>query len=551
MTSETYPNGMTAKYTYNPASEATGIEYEKAAHCAGTCPEVWFKETVVPSIHGEASYARVRLAKEEYTYDNAGRLTQVNETPVGKGCRTRIYAYSEDSDRTSETTRESATETCATTGGAEEQHTYDEADRLIDTGVEYEALGNQTKIPAADAGEHEITASFYADNQVAVQKQNGETTDYFYDPAGRTEKTVSEGGTKATVVNHYPGPGEAISWACEEAAKECEEGKGTKWTRNIPGIDGSLAATQHDSEAAVLQLHDLEGDVVATAAVGETETKLLTSYNPTEFGVPVNGTPPTKYSWLGASGLATEASTGAANPGGGSYVPQLGQPLQTQPTVPPGSPTMMSVSPYVNTLAPGIYESAAAYAAGALGREATRQREAKEQWEREHPPTPPGITPAPGEGGAGPLGGYEGWTCEDAASTNQEVPGCGGSGGTLVEEGAASIASGPHCGTFAYAVHGTRGVGNGNYRTTVSFSAAFYPGYIPAYWQLTLFVNGQSYFKSGGGGTVDIETFSVTVNTAFTVTVPKRFPLSFIFFAETIEGAVCQVAREHPDVEVP
>jgi hypothetical protein len=163
-------------------------------------------------------------------------------------------------------------------------------------------------------------------------------------PAGRTEKTISEGTTKATVVNHYPGPGEAISWICEENAKECEEGKAAKWTRDIPGIDGSLAATQHDSEAAVLQLHDLQGNIVATAAVSETETKLLTTYNPTEFGVPVNGTPPTKYSWLGASGYTAEQSSGAANPGGGSYVPQLGRPLQTEPTVPPGSPTMMYVS---------------------------------------------------------------------------------------------------------------------------------------------------------------------------------------------------------------
>jgi sugar lactone lactonase YvrE len=337
LTSETYPNGMTATYTFNPAGEAAGIEYEKRAHCAGTCPEAWFKETVVSSIHGEELVRTSTLAKEEYTYDEAGRLIKVNETPTGKGCKTRNYTYNEDSDRTSETTRESATETCATTGGTKEEHTYDEADRLIDTGVEYEALGNQTKVPAADAGEHEITASFYADNQVAIQKQNGETTNYSYDPAGRTEKTVSEGSTKATVINHYPGPGEAISWACEEAAKECEEGKGTKWTRNIPGIDGSLTATQHDSEAAVLQLHDLEGNVVATAAVSETETKLLTSYNPTEFGVPVNGTPPTKYSWLGASGYTPEQSSGAANPGGSTYVPQLGAPLQTEPVTPPGA----------------------------------------------------------------------------------------------------------------------------------------------------------------------------------------------------------------------
>src|ERR1019366_7534527 len=185
--------------------------------------------------------------------------------------------------------------------------------------------------------EHEITASFYVDNQVATQNQNGETTSYTYDPAGRPEKTVSEGTTKATVINHYPGPGEAVSWTCEENAKECEEGKAAKWTRNIAGIDGTLAATQHDSESAVLQVHDLEGNVIATAADSETETKLLTTYNPTEFGVPVNGTPPTKYSWLGASGYATEQASGQANPGGSTYVSQLGRPLQTQPIESPGA----------------------------------------------------------------------------------------------------------------------------------------------------------------------------------------------------------------------
>jgi DNA-binding beta-propeller fold protein YncE len=381
MTSETYPNGMTAKYTYNFASEATGIEYEKTTHCASTCPEVWFKEAIVPSIHGEALVRTSTLAKEEYAYDSTGRLTQVNETPTGKGCKTRLYGYSEDSDRTSETTRESATETCATTGGTEGKHTYDEADRLNDTGVEYEAFGNQTKIPAADAGEHEITASFYVDSQIAVQKQNGETTNYTYDPEGRTEKTVSEGTTKATVVNHYPGPGEAISWACEEAAKECEEGKGTKWTRNIPGIDGSLAATQHDSEAAVLQLHDLEGNVVATAAVSETETKLLTTYNPTEFGVQVNGTPPTKYSWLGAGGLATEQASGAANPGGGSYVPQLGRPLQTEPVAAPGAYANGSYNgtAYTTEVSAQAITLGNDWATGAPAREAAHQKQLEEE----------------------------------------------------------------------------------------------------------------------------------------------------------------------------
>jgi DNA-binding beta-propeller fold protein YncE len=381
LTSETYPNGMAAKYTYNSVGEGTGVEYEKTTHCTEKC--TWFSETVVPGIHGETLTRTSTLAKEEYTYDEAGRLTQVNETPAGKDCKTRMYVYDEESNRATETARESSTETCAKTGGASEEHSYDEANRLIDSGVEYEAFGNQTKIPAADAGAHEIIASFYADNQVAVQKQNEETTNYTYDPAGRTEKTVSEGTTKASVVNHYPGPGEAISWACEEAAKECEEGKGTKWTRDIPGIDGSLAATQHNSEAAVLQLHDLEGNVIATAAVSETETKLLTTYNPTEFGVPVNGTPPTKYSWLGASGYTPEQSSGAANPGGSTYVSQLGAPLQTEPITPPGAYANGSYNGAVYSPSPSAEDLAqgASYGAGAPAREAARLESQKEEAE--------------------------------------------------------------------------------------------------------------------------------------------------------------------------
>ena len=35
-----------------------------------------------------------------------GGLTQVQNTPAGKGCTTRIYAYDEDSNRVSLTTRE-------------------------------------------------------------------------------------------------------------------------------------------------------------------------------------------------------------------------------------------------------------------------------------------------------------------------------------------------------------------------------------------------------------------------------------------------------------
>jgi YD repeat-containing protein len=345
MTSETYPNGMTATYTRDPAGETTGLEYAKTSHCTEKC--TWFNETTAPSIHGETLSRSSTLASENYTYDAAGRLTQTTETPIERGCTTRIYSYDEDSNRTSLTTREPGTGgKCATEGGTTETHTYDSGDRLTDTGVSYDPLGNITKLPASDAGGHELTSEYYADGQVQKQTQNGQTNTYFYDPAGRIRKTIAEGTTKLTTINHYAGPDEALTWK--------EEGEKTgKYTRLIPGIDGSLAATQTSSGEVILQLHDLQGNIVATAALSETETKLLSTYNSTEFGVPVNGAPPMKYSWLGSEAVSSELSSGTVVMGTVAYVPQLGRPLQTIAVTPPGTGVNAAAgTPYVVQISP-------------------------------------------------------------------------------------------------------------------------------------------------------------------------------------------------------
>ncbi len=97
-----------------------------------------------------------------------------------------------------------------------------------------------------------------------------------------------------------------------------------------------IRATQTNGGAPVLQLHDLQGNVIATAALSETETKPLTTYNSTEFGVPVNGSPPTKYSWIGSTGASSELSSGTLTVGTVSYQPQLGRRLQTATVIPPG-----------------------------------------------------------------------------------------------------------------------------------------------------------------------------------------------------------------------
>ena len=334
------------------------FSYIKTRNCSEIKPTVWFSDSVVPGVHGEVLSQASTLASESYVYDNAGRLLETQETPVGKGCTTRLYAYDEESNRTSLTTRAPGLEgKCATEGGTIQSHVYDEANRLTDSGVEYEAFGDTTKLPAVDAGEHEIKSTYDVDGQVATQEQNKTLDSYVYDPVGRTMETSSENTetkAKSTILSHYSGTDGAPTWTSEGVEK---------WSRNVPGIGGSLCATEMSSSAPVLQLHDLQGNIVATAADNETETKLLSTYNSTEFGVPSEGKTPPKYAWLGAGGLATETAfgTGIATQGGASYVPQVARDLQTAPPVPPGAfPNGQGTGEQFGSEIPGWYISLSA-----------------------------------------------------------------------------------------------------------------------------------------------------------------------------------------------
>ncbi|HTC60947.1 MAG TPA: RHS repeat-associated core domain-containing protein [Solirubrobacteraceae bacterium] len=332
MTSQNYPNGMKATYTLDAAGETTSVVYKKETHCTENCE--WFKDSVVPSIHGQWASQTSSLSKEAYAYDGAGRLTEVQATPAGKGCTTRRYAYDEDTNRTSLTTYEPNSKgECSTEKSVVESHAYDSADRLTDTGTGYDAFGNTTSLPAADAGKFTLTSSFYQDNQLQSQTQNGQTIGYNLDPAGRTREIVSTGKVVASEIQHYAGPGSTPAWTGELSGS---------WTRNIPSMSG-LSATQHNSETPVLQLTNLHGDIVATAADSETATGLASTIGEaSEYGVPATEAPP-KYSWLGASEIRTELPSGVSAMGARSYIPQLGRFLQTDPM--PGG----SSNPYAYT----------------------------------------------------------------------------------------------------------------------------------------------------------------------------------------------------------
>ena len=375
LASETYPNNMCANYTYNAAGEAINVEYIKTTNCTESKPTVWFSESLGVSARGETFSRTNTLGSESYGYDAAHRIAEVQETPTGEGCVSRVYSYNEESNRTKLIRRAPGSKgECTTTGGTSEEHTYDEGNRLTDTGITYDALGNIAKLPAADAEGHELTSTFYVDNAVATQTQNGVTNEYVLDPEGRISETKSGG---KTTVSHYDGPGDAVAWRCPESAGKCEE---AKETRDIAGIDGTLTAVQTNGELPVLQLHDLQGDVVATASLSSEATKLLSSYGSTEFGVPNAGKTPPKYAWLGAGGVASELSSGVITDGSTSYVPQTGRALESEAVEPPGLPEGSgSGAAYVSQAEAWNMQGAGREAAEAPGLEASRQREAAEK----------------------------------------------------------------------------------------------------------------------------------------------------------------------------
>jgi RHS repeat-associated protein len=331
MRTEGYPNGMLATYTYNAAGTPVAIEYQKTTHCTEEEKEKckWFTDSVIPTPHGEWGKQTSTFGIEKYTFDEAGRLTRVQDTPTGKDCTTRNYIYDEDGDRTGLLTQEPGGASECPSEGEDilEAHTYDSADRLTDTGTEYNTFGDITSLPAADAGNSTLTSKYYVDNQVQSETQGEQTVGYNLDPAGRARETVDTGPKTSDTISHYMGPDDTPAWTESKPAGETE--------RNIPGINGQLAAIQYDTEVPVLQLENLHGDIVATASLSETATELASKANTSEFGVPTTSLPP-KYSWLGAIELPTELPSGVISMGARSYIPQLGRFIQPD-AVPGGS----------------------------------------------------------------------------------------------------------------------------------------------------------------------------------------------------------------------
>jgi RHS repeat-associated protein len=313
----TLPDGLTAETTYNAADEPMTLTYTKASFCGSSC--TWLSFGLERTIFGQIVTESGTLGTDHYGYDKDGRLTYADETPQGGQCTTRGYAYDADSNRLSKTTRSPGIGgVCAESGGTTQSYKYDAADRL--EGPTYDSWGRITNLPAEYAGGKALTTSYFTNDMVATQSQNGVTNSFTLDAALRQRSRLQAGGLEGTEIFHYDTPGDSPAWT----------ERGSTWTRNIVGLGGELAAVQESGKEIKLELTNLHGDVAATASINTEATSAKATFRYDEFGNPVSGSAG-RFGWLGGKGRRTELASGVIQMGARSYAPSLGRFLTPDP----------------------------------------------------------------------------------------------------------------------------------------------------------------------------------------------------------------------------
>jgi RHS repeat-associated protein len=196
---------------------------------------------------------------------------------------------------------------------------YDSADRLTGDGFAYDSFGRMTSIPGSHAGGGTLTSSYYANDMIRSQTQDGTTSAWLLDPTQQRHRaSIPNAGNQEIL--HYQDGSDAPAWS-----EQLANGATVEWTRYIQGIDGDLAAVYESKTAkATLELTNLHGDVVATASTDPGATGPLQTFEADEFGNPRQPNV-RRYGWLGGGQRRTELRSGVIQMGVRSYVPAMGR----------------------------------------------------------------------------------------------------------------------------------------------------------------------------------------------------------------------------------
>ena len=357
MTVQTMPGGITQENEYALTGEPLSLSYTTTDVNGDPVPLMGW--TQVSDLYGRVAQETTPSAGQApdlvgqynraYTYDRAGRLTQVQDRTAVPGaalvddpnvgtvtpCVTRTYTFDTHGNRLARSTATSGTDgVCTTTGGFTDAWTYDGRDRLL-TGANatgsyvYDALGRQTTIPAIDtpmgAAAGNLAIGYFDNDLVHTLAQNGTTTTFTLDPLQRRLAATTVSGTGTTTqTRHYADATDNPAWVTSFDGTTTH----TSWYGSSLG--GDLGITVTDG-ATSIQLADIHGDIALPVALDSTGQIAgfggFSDFD--EYGRPLTGTatPDTgtvQYGWLGGKERATDAATGLLLLGVRLYNPVTG-----------------------------------------------------------------------------------------------------------------------------------------------------------------------------------------------------------------------------------
>ncbi|MFE5674894.1 DNRLRE domain-containing protein [Streptomyces erythrochromogenes] len=315
VSSEKLPGG----YTLKVEEDTTGSPL-KRTYTRDSDGTVVLSDTVAESIHGQVTQ-HAGWSGQSYGYDAIGRLTSVEDT-ADTICTKRTYTFDNRTNRTSLTSAAGTPGAdCPLTGGTTTTHSYDSADRLLDSGYTYDAFGRSTTVPNS-------TVSYYASDMVHQQVTGSQRQTWQLDAAQRLRswKTETGGGSSWTQtgskVNHYDSDGDNPRWITEDAATG-------SLTRNVDSASGDLAATTSKTGDTVLQLTNIHGDVALQLPLDAGQAPVALDND--EYGNARTGQSATRYNWLGGKQRSSETLSGLMLMGVRLYNPTSGRFLSTDP----------------------------------------------------------------------------------------------------------------------------------------------------------------------------------------------------------------------------
>ncbi|WP_405056063.1 hypothetical protein OG474_25365 [Kribbella sp. NBC_01505] len=251
-----------------------------------------------------------------YTYDNASRLTQVNDRtapssgadmtdPAQVPCTTRTYSFDRNDNRQSKSTAGTSPDgSCTTDGASTIARVFDTADRPVSGAngsgsYTYDQLGRTVKIPASDAPNSatgDIGLNYYDDDLARSITQGGTTTTFELDALDRRSvETAITAESSTQTIRHYTDGSDNPTWVTQDASTQ----------RYAEMVGDALTLTVDQSGIANLTLANPHGDVVTTVGLppGGQAASIAGWSNFDEYGnAPVAGsrTGLLDYGWLGA-----------------------------------------------------------------------------------------------------------------------------------------------------------------------------------------------------------------------------------------------------------